>query len=258
MNSANDKRRTSVSAVSFLNARPFIYGLESNSIREKINITTDSPALCAQKLRDGLTDIGLVPVAAIPAIPSGKIISPYCIGANGPVKSVLLLSNVPLTDIGTILLDYHSRTSVTLARILASRYWEVAPSWINASKGFEALIGGNTAAVVIGDKALQLHDKFKYAYDLSEEWHAFTGKPFVFACWVTIRKLNEDFLNEFTGALQYGISHIPGMLYTESNLPVSIKEASAYLENFVDYNLDEEKVEAMDLFLELMNEVETI
>src|SRR6185369_11597556 len=112
------------------------------------------------------------------------IISDYCIGADGDVGSVLLLSDVPMSEIKNVLLDYQSRTSVTLAQVLADKYWRIKPRWTDAKENYERDIKGTTAGVVIGDRTFALKNKFKYTYDLSGEWKIFTGLPFVFACWV--------------------------------------------------------------------------
>src|SRR5437867_12268285 len=85
-----------VSCVSYLNSQPFIYGLKNNSIINEIDLSLDVPSVCAEKLRSGSVDIGLVPVAVIPQLKESHIISDYCIGADGKVETVLLLSDVPL------------------------------------------------------------------------------------------------------------------------------------------------------------------
>ena len=103
-----------VSCVSYLNSQPFIYGLKNNSIINEIELSLDVPSVCAEKILSGKADIGLIPVAVIPQLKESHIISDYCIGADGKVETVLLLSDVPLEKIKSILLDYQSRTSVLL------------------------------------------------------------------------------------------------------------------------------------------------
>ena len=191
-----------VSAVSYLNSKPFIYGLQHSEILNNIDLQLDIPSDCAQKLMDGKVDLGLIPVAVIPKLKEHYIITDYCIGAEGKVASVMLYSNVPLDEIKTVLLDYQSRTSVTLVKVLAKYFWNISPVWENSTVNFENTFAGNTAAVIIGDRTFGLENKYAYAYDLAEEWQKFTHLPFVFACWVANKKLPDDFISQFNNALQ--------------------------------------------------------
>ena len=114
-----------ISIVNYLNSKPFIYGLKDFQFSEATSIEEDIPSVCADKLINGKADIGLVPVAALPLIPLHTIISDYCLGADGKVGSVLLLSEVPLNEVEYVLLDYQSRTSVMLCRILYKTYQQM-------------------------------------------------------------------------------------------------------------------------------------
>jgi chorismate dehydratase len=115
-----------ISAVSYLNTYPFIYGLERSELINECNITTDVPAICAQKLLNNEVDIGLVPVAIIPQLNSYRIISDYCIGAIGKVHTVLLLSKIPLPEIKNIYLDNESFSSVGLSIISFSKFFVIS------------------------------------------------------------------------------------------------------------------------------------
>ncbi|MEP7264189.1 MAG: MqnA/MqnD/SBP family protein, partial [Bacteroidota bacterium] len=173
------------------------------------------------------------------------IISDYCIAAEGKVESVLLVSHVPLEEIKTIVLDNQSRTSVMLSRILAEELWKINPEWITETA--EHPISESTpSAVVIGDRALAVKSKFQYVYDLAEEWDELTMLPFVFACWVSNKKLPQNFIEEFNAALASGLNQIDKLTEVEylSNADTH------YLKNVIKYNLDSAKREAIDLFLE--------
>src|SRR5260370_33421252 len=141
-----------ISCVSFLNSQPFIYGLKNNSVINDIELSLDVPSACADKLKNGTVDIGLVPVVLIPELKESHIISDYCIGADGKVESVLFLSEVPLEKIKSVLLDYQSRTSVMLAKILANKFWNIFPEWVDGLNDFEKNIKEETAGLVIGDR----------------------------------------------------------------------------------------------------------
>lgn len=243
-------QKINVSVVSYLNSKPFIFGLRNSAIIDEVNLSEDIPSVCAEKLLSGEADIGLVPVAVLPQLKKYKIISNYCIGADGKVGSVMLLSDVPLNDIKIILLDYQSRTSVLLSRILAKELWKINPQWKKTSEHFEKNISGNTAGIVIGDRALIDKKKFKYTYDLPEEWKKLTGLPFAFASWVSVKELSDKFISDFNSALQNGLMNIPRIAREESSAALPETEIRNYLENCIDYNFNEEKKKAMEIFLE--------
>jgi chorismate dehydratase len=222
------KEKIRISVVSYLNSKPFIYGLNASNLAPSISIEEDIPSVCAQKLKSGVADIGLIPVIALTENKAYTIISDYCIGADGPVNSVLLLSAVPLNEIRSVLLDYQSRTSVKLAQVLAKNYWGINPEWLEAETNYETLIKNTCAGVVIGDRALQLKNKFPFVYDLSGEWKKATGLPFVFACWVSNRTLDKDFIDSFNAALSYGLKKINTVAEKEHSLKFTKEEVIEY------------------------------
>ncbi len=156
-----------ISAVSYLNTKPFIYGLYRSELADSLQLTLDIPSLCAQKLLTGEADLALAPVAIIPELPGAYIVSDYCIGAVGKVKTVCLFSERPLEKIKRVYLDFHSRTSVALVQILCAQYWHIEPEFVPATEGFEQKIGGETAAVIIGDRAIGRDKQFAYTYNIS-------------------------------------------------------------------------------------------
>jgi chorismate dehydratase len=246
-------QKIKISAVSYLNSKPFIYGLEHSAIRESIDLQLDIPSVCAQKLLDGSVDIGLIPVAVIPRLKNHYIISDFCIGANGKVASVMLYSEVPLTEIKKVLLDYQSRTSVTLVQVLAEKYWKINPEWIKAEKDYEGNIAGSTAAVIIGDRTFGLENKYPFTYDLSEEWKKFSGLPFVFACWVANKKLSGDFLDSFNKALAEGLNGRPELITKIEAAGTYQTDVAFYLNHSISYDLDKNKRRALELFLSYLS-----
>ena len=243
--------KVKISVVSYLNSKPFLYGMEQSEIQKQIDLQLDIPSECARKLIENEVDIGLVPVAVIPSLKQHFIISDYCIGAVGKVSSVMLYSEVPLNAIEQVLLDYQSRTSVTLVKVLAREYWHISPEWIPASEHFEKQIKDTTAAVIIGDRTFGLEEKYAYAYDLAEEWQKFTKLPFVFACWVANKKLPDPFVEAFNEGLKYGITH-RGELIEELKTTAFYKtDVEKYLKNSISYAYDFDKKQALTLFLEL-------
>jgi chorismate dehydratase len=244
-----------VSAISFYNTLPFIYGLKNNPVLNEIELFTDPPAICAEKLISGSVDIGLVPIVAISEIKNASIFSDFCIGSDGPARTVVLASEVPVEEIKEIVLDYQSRTSVQLIQVLVKNFWKYNISFKMGGIGFEEHdIKSTTAAIVIGDKAFIVEKKYKYSYDLAEVWKNFTGLPFVFACWVTNMKLDKQFIYMFENAIKYGISHTKEAAQTAKfNGLNSIPEIEHYLTFNMNYIFDEKKKKAMNLFLKMIN-----
>ena len=196
-----------ISAVSYINARPFVYGLEHSGLLKNFSLSLDVPSVCAEKLKTNEVDLGLAPVAIIPELKEHFIIPDFCIGANGPVLTVMLYSDVPLRNIRSIYLDHQSRTSCLLVRILAKHWWKISPEWLPAREGYEKKIRGAAAGLVIGDRNFSLSGKYKFAYDLSEEWKSYAKLPFVFACWIANKKLDESVSANIHRALKFGIDN---------------------------------------------------
>ena len=188
-------------------------------------------------------------IAVIPKLKEAYIISDYCIGANGAVDTVCLYSDVPIEEIESIALDYQSRTSVALLRVLLKEYWQYNPELKKANVGFEENIKGNHAALVIGDRAFALNTKHAYIYDLSVIWKEMTGFPFVFAAWVANTKLPQDFIISFNKALEKGLSNIDKALALEGDSYPNCENPEDYLNNKISYSLDSEKQKGMELFL---------
>lgn len=244
-----------ISVVSYLNSKPFIYGFNKTNLSSIAEIELDIPSVCADKLIRGKVDIGLVPVAILPELADYSIISDYCIGADGPVDSVLLLSDVPLSEIENILLDYQSRTSVMLTKVLAREFWKINPTYLSSEAGYENSISGATAGVVIGDRALRLKDKFKYCYDLSGEWKKLTGLPFVFATWTAIVQPDKKFIDTFNASIAEGMKLIPEIAKKECNETITESEITTYLTRSIDFVFDEKKKEALQLFLKFAKKI---
>ena len=244
--------KVKISIVSYLNSKPFLFGLKNNRVFSEIDLSLDTPALCAQKLVNNEVDLGLVPVAIIPLLKEYYIIGDYCIGAKGKVGSVVLCSTVPLHEIKTVLLDYQSKTSVNLVKILAKHLWKISPMWEEATVNFETKISGNTAAVIIGDRTFGIESKYAYMYDLSEEWEKLTGLPFVFACWVANKKLSSNFIQDFNDALKYGVNHRLVLISELSETGEYQTDVADYLMNKIDYTLDINKRRAMNVFADYL------
>ena len=234
-------------AVSYLNTRPLIYGFEQGQLKERLEIVQDYPASIAGMLLNDEIDLGLVPVAIIPRLQEHHIIGDYCIGANGAVASVCLFSDVPIQQATEVLLDYQSRTSVHLARILLKEYWKVDPVLTDAKADFREHITGTTAGLVIGDRAFEQRKVSPYVYDLGAAWKELTGLPFVFAAWVSNKKLPADFVTAFNTATGAGLKAIDEIV---AGNPYPLFDLKKYFTQHISYILDDKKKQGLQLFLE--------
>ena len=244
------ERKIRVGAVSYLNTKPLLYGIERAPIRKDIDLLIDYPSRIAALLLNDEIDMGIVPVAIIPQMREYHINGDYCIGSNGSVASVGLFSETPIERIETVLLDYQSRTSVQLARVLLKEYWKISPVLIDAGKDFREHIGGTTAGVVIGDRALEQRKISPYIYDLGEAWKMLTGLPFVFAAWISNKPLDPGFIKEFDEANRQGIRQIDAVV---AENPYPVFDLHDYFTKYLDYRLDDEKRRGLKKFLNYLS-----
>jgi len=242
-------KRIRIGVVSYLNTKPLLYGIIRSGLMERVELLEAYPSNIAKMLLDNTIDMGLVPVAVIPKLKAPQIVSDYCIGANGEVASVAIFSEVPMEEITTVLLDYQSRTSVNLAKILLEKYWNKQVTFIETTEDFTNSINGTVAGVVIGDRALEQRLQARYIYDLAEAWKNYSGLPFVFAAWVSNKNLGEDFEDAFNKANAYGLKHITEVV--AENAYVAYDLNKYYTEN-ISYTLDAEKRKGLELFLSLL------
>ena len=215
-------------------------------MQEEVDLVMDYPANIASMLLNDEIDIGLVPIAILPTLKQYYIISDYCIACDGEVASVCLFSEVPINEITTILLDYQSRTSVALLKILLKDHWGINPMLVEASAGYESTIAGSTAGLVIGDRALLQRNQSKYSYDLGLGWKELTGLPFVFAIWVSNKPMEEEFIEKFNMSNALGISQISEVVKESAFLTFDLK---LYYTKYIQYCIDVSKRVGMNEFL---------
>ncbi|MBC7849349.1 MAG: menaquinone biosynthesis protein [Chitinophagaceae bacterium] len=248
----NQLAKIKVGIVNYLNTKPFLYGLENSEVYEEIDLVPDYPANVAAMLLENKIDVGLVPVAILPRLEESYIITDYCIGCDGEVASVCLFSDVPLDEVETILFDYQSRTSANLLKILLERFWKKETRYVDTRDDYRSRISGTTAGLVIGDRCLAFRPQAKYIYDLGDAWKQFTGLPFVFATWISNKKLPVDFIARFNAASKLGIDNIDEVAKLNR---IDYYDSDHYFKKNIQYKLDEYKMEGMKLFL---NYLETI
>jgi chorismate dehydratase len=221
-------------------------------IASHIELIEDNPARLAEMLKNNEIDLGLIPIAAIPELNESHLSGDYCIGTEGEAASVCLFSEVPLEQIEKVYLDYQSRTSVELLKWIMHEYWGIKPEIIEAEdEDYRKKIKGTTAGLVIGDRAFEQRKLSTFFYDLGAEWKKITGQPFVFAAWISSKKLPEDFIKMFNEANAKGLTHIDEIVATHS---FDLYDLKKYYTLHMNYLLDERKKKAMDYFLQVIGE----
>ena len=199
-------------AVDYANTIPLRSGLESLEAEGSLSMALARPARATELFSRGQYQLGLLPAAAHLGLPKARFVGNYGIVADGFVGSVGIFCERPLEELTEIYLDYDSRSSVILARILLAEHWQLTGRSSSSLKispakpGYREQLGGTVGGVIIGDPAIEARQQFAYYYDLAEAWKEMTGLPFVFAAWLSSVRLSQDFIARFDAAQQSGVA----------------------------------------------------
>ena len=242
-----------VCAVSFLNTVPLVWGMLHGEQRGRYEISFAVPAECADRLEQGLADIGIVPVVELARLDL-EIIEGTGIACRGPARSVLLVARKPLREIRTLAADSSSRTSVALARIVLAERHGVTPELRPMAPVLAQMLEVADAAVLIGDPALQVDPQRSpfEVLDLGAAWAELTGKPMVFAVWAGRRALAPARLApDFAASCRFGLKRIEEIVAAESaSRKLAPELVRDYLTRNVVLEFGENEYEGMKLFLE--------
>ena len=219
------------------------------------------PSECADRLRNGAADIGIVPVVEV-SRQRLHYLEGTGIACRGPVRSVLLFSKVPPGQIRSLAADTGSRTSVMLTRvILAKRYGGVKLDVIPMAPDLGAMLARADAALIIGDPALLLNpEELPYqCLDLGEEWVEMTGFPMVFAVWAgRPEALTEEVAEAFAASAEAGVAAIDRIAAEQAPVRgLTLELTRRYLTRNTAFTLDENDYHGMKLFLKYVVEMES-
>lgn len=246
-----------VGAVSFLNSRPLVRGLERWP--DRFDVRYDLPSVCARLLHDGEIDLGLVPSieylhdADYLAVPDAAVVS------DGPVRSVALFTPVPLERIGSIALDTSSRTSVALLRVLCAKRFGLSPRFVDHGPAIDDMLRVADAALVIGDPALLLdHDaRGLQKIDLGSEWKALSGLPFVYAFWTgrpgVLTTADVLVMQQARAEGEADADAIAGLFFPGD--PAAQRIGADYLRQNIQFRMGEREIAGVERFYELAAEV---
>ncbi|MGA9981542.1 MAG: menaquinone biosynthesis protein, partial [Candidatus Sulfotelmatobacter sp.] len=252
-----------------LNTAPLMWDFEHNGPSPYFDISYTLPSNCARALEAGTADIGIIPAAAYAQIPGLQVLPGVAIASRRAVRSILLVSKVPIKKIRTIALDTSSMTSVALLKILFEKWLGGTRIFSAMEPNLDQMLATNDAGLLIGDPALQV-DRSRYVtLDLAEEWIRYTGKPFVFAFWaIRQQALQEsalrggapaqDLAQIFQESRDHGLT--PPSLNQLARewaprLGLREKDVRSYLTESIHYELDPGCIEGLQLFYRYAAEI---
>jgi len=255
--------RLRISAISYLNTAPLMWDFEHSDAGKDFDISYTLPSLCAKALKEGIADIGIIPAAAYCSVPDLVILPGVAIAARHAVRSILLVSKVPLEQIRSVALDTSSLTSVALTKVLFAKWWSASPDFHAMKPDLDEMLATHDAALLIGDPALKI-DRSRYrTWDLAEEWIRLTGKPFVFAFWAIRRDAllqaapSLDLAAVFQQSRNHGLAaaNIDQIVREWSpRLSLSENDIRSYLTDNIYYDLDATCMEGLRLFYQYAQE----
>lgn len=261
-----------VSVVRYLNTAPLVWGLERGPSRQRFELSYTVPASCAEALRSGRADIGIIPAIEYQTIPGLKVIPGIAIASERRVESVLLVSRGPARWAKRVALDTSSRTSAALVKILFARHWRREPEYVEAKPDLAAMLEQAEAALVIGDPALrfglraphtQLPDLTNlHVYDLAEEWWRLTNLPFVFAFWavraeaVRSPQAARALVKTFRESRDTGLRHLEEIAHQAAGrLELPGGRLERYLRASITYRLDAPHLAGLESFYRAAHEL---
>jgi len=244
-----------ISVVEYLNSVPLIWGMLHGPQKGEHELEFATPAHCADAVREGEADIGIIPAIEYHRIDHLQIISGIAIASKARVRSVLLLSRVPIEKIQTVAVDTSSRTSAAFLRILLGTFYSLEADFIPFAPHPAEMLAVADSALVIGDPALTYHGSAK-VYDLAAEWKKFTGLPFVFAFWAGHAGTNLSLhRKDFEDSREFGLAHVDDIAAEYAlKLKMEPADVKVYLTENIDYSLDEENCRGLRLFFRLARE----
>lgn len=241
-----------------------MWDFEHGEAGRDFDISYTLPSACARALQAGTADIGIIPAAAYTQIPGLNILPDVAIASHRAVRSILLVSRLPIEKIRSIALDTSSMTSVALTKVLFEKWLGDGKTFASMEPDLDKMLAAHDAGLLIGDPALQVDRSRYYTLDLAEEWVRHTGKPFVFAFWA----VRQDALREATppldlaGIFQQSRDHglEPSALDQISRewaprLRLKEEDVLSYLTQNIYYHLDSSCMEGLRLFYRYASEI---
>jgi predicted solute-binding protein len=269
-----------ISIVEFLNTAPLVWGFTDGPLTGRYDLSFAVPSQCAEDLKAGRADVGIIPAIEYQRMENGVALPGMAVAAKNEVRSILVISKVPIDLARTFALDTNSRSSVGLVRVLCQRHWNIAPEFIDSAPDADEMLSRADSALIIGDPALRLRLKVDelqakvpqgkdgccgtedeplvkgvqmlFVYDVAQQWREMTGHACVLAIWVARRgAVTPETVADFQASREYGLAHIGDIAEGAAlklDLPPSALER--YLTENIDYSLDAENLAGLNLYYE--------
>jgi chorismate dehydratase len=265
-----------ISIVQYLNTLPLVRGFTHGPLKGKYDLSFTVPSECAEALRSGAADVAILPVIEYQRIPNLVVLPDLSIASKERVRSLLIVSKLPIREVRSLALDRSSRSTQALTRILCEDRWNIAPQFAEAAPDIAQMFAKADAALVIGDPALRLAIEAErcvkpgadgewickgaqiglaeapalHLYDVVHEWWQLTERPAVLAVWAARPEVaTPELVEDFSASLAFGLKHlgeICGEAARELLLPE--KELSLYLRTNIDYSLDSDNRKGLGEF----------
>jgi chorismate dehydratase len=263
-----------ISVVQYLNTLPLVWGFTRGLLAGKYDLSFTVPSQCAEALRTGEVDIAIIPAIEYQRIDDLVILPDLAIASKRRVRSLLLISKVPIAEARSIALDRSSRSTQALTKILCARHWKTAPQFREMAPELGEMLAGNDVALLIGDPALRVSVAIEsspgfsvesasrpdgavvcdaaaldvaggeklYVYDIVEQWRAMTGLSAVLAVWAARPSAaTADVVADFHASRAFGLLNLHELCDAASaELRLPAATLHSYLTDNIDFTLDEE------------------
>ena len=269
-----------ISIVEFLNTAPLVWGFTDGPLTGRYDLSFAVPSQCAEDLKAGRADVGIIPAIEYQRMENVIALPGMAVAAKNEVRSLLVVSKVPIDQAQSFALDTNSRSSVGLVRVLCQRHWNIAPEFIDAAPDVDEMLDRADAALIIGDPALRLRIRLDeleakvpqgkdcccgddgeplvkgvqtlFVYDIVQQWREMTGHACVLAIWVARHgTVTPEIVADFQASREYGLAHI-GEIAEGASLKLDLppRALEQYLTENIDYSLDEENLAGLNLYFE--------
>lgn len=241
-----------------------MWDFEHGNAARDFDISYTLPSGCARALAEGAADIGIIPSAAYTQIPGLQILPEVAIASRRAVRSILLVSRIPIEQVRAVALDTSSMTSVALTKILFEKWLGGGRTFSAMAPDLEQMLAQCDAGLLIGDPALQVDRSRYHTVDLAEEWIRYTGKPFVFAFWAVrgeaLREADPalDLAAVFRDSRDHGLEpkNLDEIVQEwSSRLGLNENAVRQYLTENIHYHLDAACLEGLRLFYQYAAEI---
>src|SRR6202165_5136364 len=269
-----------ISIVEFLNTAPLVWGFTDGPLVGKYDLSFAVPSQCAEDLKARRADVGIIPAIEYQRMENVVALPGMAVAAKNEVRSILVVSKVPIDQARSFALDTNSRSSVGLVRVLCQRHWNIAPEFIDSAPDADEMLARADAALIIGDPALRLRLKVDaleakvprgkdccgsgedeplvkdvetlFVYDVAQHWREMTAHPCVLAIWAGRREaITPEVVADFLASKQYGLAHI-GQIAEGAALKLDLppRQLEHYLRESIDYSLDAENLPGLELYFQ--------